>query len=89
METLEITVSGTVQGVFFRKHTRDEALRLGLSGLVSNQPDGTVFIQVTGEKEPLQLFLTWCQTGPPRAKVTAVRVNQAPLRLYSDFQILR
>ncbi|CDR94688.1 acylphosphatase, putative [Babesia bigemina] len=35
-------VSGRVQGVFFRKFTKEAADRLGIKGFVRNEADGTV-----------------------------------------------
>jgi acylphosphatase len=47
---VHVIVEGRVQGVFFRAFTRDEAVRLGLSGWVRNRPNGSVEAVVEGEK---------------------------------------
>lgn len=39
-EQFDFEIVGRVQGVFFRKNARDEAVRLGLSGWVQNHEDG-------------------------------------------------
>ena len=39
---LDFRVVGKVQGVWFRKHTKVEADRLGLAGHVKNMPDDSV-----------------------------------------------
>jgi acylphosphatase len=48
MHHYQITVSGKVQGVWFRKSTQDKARELGLRGFVRNQPDGSVYIEASG-----------------------------------------
>ena len=67
---LAIKVSGKVQGVWFRARTREEAEKLGLSGSVWNNPDGSVGIVAEGEEEQLQKLLSWCRRGPSLALVT-------------------
>jgi len=69
---LHVFVFGRVQGVFFRANTRDEALRLGLTGWVRNVRDGSVEILVEGEKETLEELLEWCSHGPVSASVSKV-----------------
>ncbi|MEA3249912.1 MAG: acylphosphatase [Patescibacteria group bacterium] len=64
-----ITVRGRVQGVFFRWSAKEQAERLGLSGFISNEPDGTVRIEVQGENGALAGFMDWCKTGPRMADV--------------------
>ena len=46
----QIFISGRVQGVFFRDSTRQQAIRLKLTGGVRNLFDGRVEVQVTGDE---------------------------------------
>ena len=68
-ERLEIRVTGTVQGVAFRWHTRARARELGLVGWVRNLPDGRVHLLAEGPREDLERLLLWCRQGPPSARV--------------------
>jgi len=75
MENLQITVIGKVQGVWFRKYTQEKANELGLRGYVTNKDNGSVFIEVTGEKNVLNIFITWLKNeGSPQSKVTSVDI---------------
>lgn len=47
----EIKVSGQVQGVFFRQGVKEEAERLGLTGWVRNEDEGTVNAVAEGKEE--------------------------------------
>ena len=42
----KILVKGRVQGVWFRKYTKDKADSLNLSGFARNELDGSVYIEV-------------------------------------------
>ncbi|MFO7654945.1 MAG: acylphosphatase [Candidatus Krumholzibacteriia bacterium] len=68
-ERLEIRVSGRVQGVGFRWHTRERAVALGLVGWARNRPDGTVRIVAEGPRDRLEQFLSWVREGPAHARV--------------------
>lgn len=72
--TVDIKISGKVQGVFFRRSAKVEADKLGLTGWVRNNNDGTVEVQAGGDKENLERFVQWCKKGPPFAKVENVEV---------------
>ena len=48
MACRQFTVSGRVQGVFFRASTRDVATGLGLTGHAINLPDGRVEVLACG-----------------------------------------
>jgi len=71
-----VVIRGRVQGVWFRKYAQDKAESMGLSGLVKNQIDGSVYIEVSGEKEPVDIFVEWCHSGPPLAHVETVEVTE-------------
>ncbi len=64
------TVTGRVQGVFFRASTRDAALSLNLTGWVRNLPDGRVEFLACGESGKIQTLCEWLKHGPPHANVT-------------------
>lgn len=89
MKTISITVSGNVQGVFYRQSTKEKATSLGLAGEVRNLKDGRVHIIATGEIEKLNQLVEWCKKGPPRAKVTGVEVFNIELKSFGHFSIIR
>ncbi len=85
-----ITVTGRVQGVFFRAYTEKKANELGVVGYVMNQPDGAVFIDAQAEEAVVKLFVEWCHKGSPISSVDSVDVQDVnELSEISDFQIKR
>ncbi len=91
MNRIQITVIGKVQGVWFRKFTFEKANKLGLYGYVTNQNDGSVFIEVTGEKQELDMFIHWLQyEGSPLSKVTDVKILKLNTKKqFNSFEIKR
>lgn len=89
LQTLSITVSGKVQGVYYRQHTKEKAIELGITGKVKNLRDGTVHIIATGIWEQLEILIEWCKKGPPRAIVTGVEVSEIALQPFEHFSIVR
>ena len=75
MKRAEVTVHGMVQGVFFRVETRDRARSMGVSGWVTNAPDGTVQAAFEGDEERVESMVEWCRRGPSGAKVDEVDVS--------------
>ena len=71
-----ITVSGRVQGVFFRYNTRKMAQNLGLVGYVTNIDDGRVEIVVQGREENLKKLVEFCRKGPMFARVDDIEVKE-------------
>ena len=67
-----ICVYGIVQGVFFRYTTRKVARNLGVTGIVKNLPDGSVYIEAEGSEIDLNELLKFAKKGPKSAKVEKV-----------------
>lgn len=65
-------VTGRVQGVSFRYHTRRTANRLGLTGFVKNLPSGQVEVFAQGPEAELEEFSGWLHQGPSGARVDTV-----------------
>jgi acylphosphatase len=70
-----LTIRGRVQGVYYRASTRAQARRLGVCGWVRNEADRTVTAQVQGAREAVEALVSWCQQGPPHARVDRVDVD--------------
>jgi len=71
----EAYISGIVQGVGFRYHTRRKAISLGVKGYTKNLPDGSVYVVAEGYESDVRLFLTWLYDGPDYARVDDVKVE--------------
>jgi acylphosphatase len=83
-----IVVKGKVQGVFFRKHAKQKAQELSITGWVRNTDNGNVEILAQGAEDAMAQFIQWCKDGSPKAEVSDVEVNQAwPNPNLKDFSI--
>ncbi|ODC03586.1 hypothetical protein BFW38_08550 [Terasakiispira papahanaumokuakeensis] len=67
-------VRGRVQGVWFRKHTQQTALRLGLDGWAVNCDDGSVEVVFQGTHEAVDQGCQWLWTGSPMSRVDQVEI---------------
>ena len=70
-----IVVTGTVQGVFFRRFTKLKAEELRLSGTVRNLRDGSVEVVCEGDEALIQEMIAWCRRGPDGAYVEDIDIK--------------
>jgi acylphosphatase len=88
--TVKIRVTGRVQGVYFRRFTKNKAQDLGVKGSVQNMEDGRVEIIVHAEADLLEAFVQWCHKGPITARVDHIELIelQANEAEFSSFEII-
>lgn len=88
MKAFKATVSGKVQGVWFRDSTRKEAVKLNVVGWVMNKPDGTVYLEAEGEEEQLNQLIKWLNVGSRYSRVDNVEIEWIePTNSYSTFEM--
>ena len=88
MIRVHLTISGDVQGVFFRAHTQEQAEEFGVKGWVANEADGTVSVVAEGSENKINDLVDWCHGGPSTAQVKKVDVTKAPYtEEFEDFHI--
>jgi acylphosphatase len=85
MPCARFTVTGKVQGVFFRASTREQALRLELTGYAKNLADGRVEVVASGSAEALAELDAWLYHGPPSARVESVQREALPEQALRGF----
>ena len=89
MKTYRFIVSGKVQGVWYRKYTKEIADSLGISGYVRNLQNGDVEVVATLKKEQFNDFLNALMKGPPLAIVDNIDIEEID-EIYKDgFEIVR
>ena len=69
-----VRVTGLVQCVGFRWFAQQNASRLGLTGWVENEEDGSVTMEVQGETQGVDAFIGAVTQGPRYARVDSVEV---------------
>ena len=73
-------ITGRVQGVGFRWFTLQAAEKLGLSGWVRNEPDGSVSCEAQGDAACLSEFAEVLERGPRWGSVREVhREDLSPI----------
>ena len=82
-----ISVSGRVQGVFFRAWTRERAEALGVTGWIRNCPDGHVEAHVEGDEAAVEQMLGLLRRGPPSAQVEQLRTWDVEPCEFDGFEV--
>lgn len=88
VKEIQVTISGTVQMVFFRSFAREWAERLSLTGFAENHSDGSVRVVAQGSEASLYTFIKKLHEGPPAASVTNVEVLwREPVQKFDAFSV--
>jgi len=88
LKQAHLTISGRVQGVFFRDFTQENAELLDLTGWVRNAADGTVEAVVQGEESKIKELIKRLNQGPNSANVTEVKVDWHEVNeVFDDFAV--
>ena len=82
-----VVVHGRVQGVFFRDSTQKEAEARGVAGWVRNRDDGAVEAVFEGDRDAVERLVEFCRSGPSRADVDHVDVEEEEPEGLSGFEV--
>ena len=86
--TVNIKITGKVQGVGFRYFVLRQAQELGITGWVSNKPNGHVEALAQGDKEDLDQFIAKVKQGPAFSRVDDLILNwEDGQENYTSFEI--
>lgn len=80
-------IHGDVQGVFFRDSARERAEAHGVRGWICNRGDGAVEAVVEGPPAAVDRLLRFFETGPSRARVERVEVQEEEPEGLSSFEV--
>lgn len=89
MKTKHLLIKGKVQGVFYRASAKKKAEQIAIRGWVKNTSEGHVEAMITGSDQQIKDFVQWSKSGPDKASVDKVQVNDHEFEEFDSFRILR
>jgi acylphosphatase len=87
-KAVRLYISGTVQGIFFRRFVKDNADKLDVKGFVRNLEDGRIEVFLEGEQENVENMISICNRGPAHSNLRKVEEKEEKLQDFSEFKIL-
>jgi acylphosphatase len=86
----KIVISGTVQGLFFKNFTKENADKLNLKGFIRDLESGEIEVIAEGDKENLIKLVDILRKGPAYSQIRNIKVEE---RKWSgdlkEFKVLR
>jgi acylphosphatase len=82
-----LSITGRVQGVFFRVWAQGQARELGVSGWIRNRPDGSVEAHLESEESAVTRMIERMRRGPANATVEDVAIEDAELEGVGRFEV--
>ncbi len=89
MPTVQLSINGKVQGVFYRATAKKMANRIGITGWIRNTREGNVEATVSGTEDQLQKFINWCKKGPEKAIVNEVVIIEKEQISFDEFVVAK
>jgi acylphosphatase len=88
MKKVRVTVTGRVQGVWYRATTCEKAMALGVNGYVRNLVNGDVEFIAEGEDAKVDELVQWAARGPSTAAVDEIHVQEMEYdKEFTDFKV--
>jgi len=89
MKTIRVYLTGSVQGVFFRKFLEEKANELGIRGFVRNLEDGRIEVLIEGKDEEVNTMFEVCKKGNQHTKITNIQIQELKNQGFEGFRVLR
>ena len=77
-KTIDLTITGRVQGVSYRVAVRSLAIKASLTGYARNNSDGTVTVVAQGPDKKLEEFIRQCYHATAGADVAGIKHKAFP-----------
>ena len=87
-KSTRLTVSGSVQGVFYRRFVKDNADKLDVRGFVRNLENGSVEIFLEGDGDNVDAMIALCKRGPAHAALRKIEEKEEKFQDFKEFKIL-
>ncbi len=87
-KSIRLYLSGSVQGIFFRRFVKDHADKKNVKGYVRNLENGKVEIFLEGNSEDVDSMIPLCKRGPQHSQIRSVEEKEERFQDFKEFKIL-
>lgn len=87
-KSVRLFISGTVQGVFFRRFVKDNADKNDVRGFVRNLEDGRLEIFLEGDREKVDNMTSICRRGPAHSNLRKIEEKEEKFQDFKEFKIM-
>ncbi len=88
-KSIRLTISGSVQGVFFRQFIKQNADKKSVKGYVRNLEDGRVEVFLEGDSEDVDFLIALCKRGQQHSQIRSVEEKPENFQDFKEFKILK
>jgi acylphosphatase len=81
-----LSITGRVQGVFYRDWFVEQAQSLGVTGWVRNRADGSVEAMASGSSEMIDAIVARARQGSSASRVDDLVVEDASEQVFEGFE---
>lgn len=83
----KVLINGKIQRQGFRFYAVKKAYEVGVTGFVGWETPAVLLVHIEGTQAQLEKYLSWCNAGPPGAKITSVISEELPLENFTSFDM--
>ena len=88
IKSTRLTITGSVQGAFFRQFIKENANKHKLKGYVRNLEDGKVEVFLEGQNEDIDAMISICKRGPQHSQIRHVDEKSESFQDFKEFKVL-
>mgnify|MGYP001559330522 CR=1 FL=1 len=89
MKSLRVYISGTVQGILYRKHLEELGNKVGVRGFVRMKEDGRIEIVIEGKDDKVREMLNLVKQGEKHVEIRNVEVEEIRHQGFEGFKLLK
>jgi len=87
-KSIRLTITGSVQGIFFRQYIKEQADKNKIRGFVRNLENGKVEVFIEGDPENVDKMVALTKRGPEHAQIRYVEEKPESFQDFKEFKIL-
>jgi acylphosphatase len=87
-KSIRLFISGSVQGVFFRKFVKENADKAEVRGFVRNLEDGRLEVFLEGDSEKVDAMIAVCKRGPAHSNMRRIEEKEEKFQDFKEFKIM-